>query len=133
MDTLETDFIYQNGKRIEEYENTPREFVDPYSDMTTEEKSKLILLQQRMLEEKEAQARSKDEEAKKKDAENARLHTKLDEVLHKLDESNSQIVALTQLLAQIQKDSSEKDRFIANLLSDNSNLKEDVAKSRKDN
>lgn len=125
MDTSESDFINQNGKRLREYENTPREFVDPYSDMTGEEKSKLILLLQDMI-------RQREDEAKRKDEENARLGSRLDEVLHKLDESNSRIISLTQLLAQIQKDSSEKDKLIASLLSENSNLKEGVAKGRKE-
>lgn len=76
--------------------------------------------------------RQRDEEAKRKDDENARLGSRLDEVLHKLDESNARIISLTQLLEQIQKDSSEKDKVIAGLLSENSNLKEGVVKARKE-
>lgn len=93
--------------------------------MTREEKSKLILLLQYMI-------RQRDEDAKCKDDENAHFVLKLDEVLRKLDESTTQILSLSQLLAQTQKDSSDKDKLIASLLSENSNLKEGVAKSRKD-
>lgn len=53
-------------------------------------------------------------------------------MLRKLDESTTQILSLSQLLAQTQKDSSEKDKLIAGLLSEISNLKEGIAKGRKD-
>lgn len=41
----ERDFILKSAKRVEEWENTPRTFEDPYSDMSSEEKSKLIIHQ----------------------------------------------------------------------------------------
>lgn len=125
MDTPETDFIYQNGKRIEEYENTPREFVDPYADMTGEEKSKLILMLQDML-------RQREDEAKKKDEKNNQLNNKLDEMLRRQAESNSQIAKLTELLSEMQRSNLEKEKRIEDLLKKIADLKADKKKARKD-
>ena len=125
MDITVGDFIYQNGKRIEEYENTPREFVDPYSDMTTEEKSKLILILQDML-------RQREDEAKKKDEKNNQLNNKLDEMLRRQAESNSQIAKLTELLSEMQRSNLEKEKRIEDLLKEIADLKADKKKARKD-
>ena len=118
MDITVGDFIYQNGKRIEEYENTPREFVDPYADMTGEEKSKLILMLQDMLRQREN--------------ENVQLNNKLDEMLRRQVESNSQIAKLTELLSEVQRSNLEKEKRIEDLLKKIADLEADKKKARKD-
>ena len=49
MDQAERDFIRRSAARVEEWENTPRPFDDPYSDMNTEEKSKLLVYLQQTI------------------------------------------------------------------------------------
>ena len=49
MDQTERDFIRRSAARVEEWENTPRPFDDPYSDMNTEEKSKLLVYLQQII------------------------------------------------------------------------------------
>ena len=49
MDQTDRDFIRLSAARVEEWENTPRPFDDPYSDMNTEEKSKLLVYLQQTI------------------------------------------------------------------------------------
>lgn len=115
MDQDERDFILESAHKIEEWENTPRTFVDPYSDMTSEEKSKLLAYQQELLAGKER--------------ENAELHAKLDRLIESQKKSQeamtSMTVSMTEMageLKELRLSNAAKDRTIqaqAELLSRN--------------
>ena len=50
MDQEEKLQILRSARLLEEYENTPRTFNDPYAEMSDIEKSKLIIYLQELLE-----------------------------------------------------------------------------------
>lgn len=56
MEQDERDFILRSAERVEAWETTPRAFADPYRDMTSEEKSKLLIRKDGRLEELERQS-----------------------------------------------------------------------------
>lgn len=87
MEIEERRLLLDSAMALERREKASHSFIDPYSDMTTEEKSRLLILQQRMLDEKDAQAA---EAAKRYDS----LVDKMDRMLAKQDESALEIAKL---------------------------------------
>lgn len=58
MDQEEKLQILRSARLLEEYENTPRTFNDPYAEMSDIEKSKLIIYLQELLEEQSDRSES---------------------------------------------------------------------------
>ena len=113
MEQDERDFILNSAARLREWENTPRDFDDPYRDMTTEEKSRLLIYQQQMLEEKRRQMGAIESQA-------ARERARADEQTAKLDKIMTQLSALTDMLgglrdenARLRKALDEANRQLA--------------------
>jgi septal ring factor EnvC (AmiA/AmiB activator) len=108
MDQSEKEYIYQSAQRLLEHENAPKVFDDPYSDMTSEEKSKTILY----LQEQQAKLLSKlDEMTASQDkmvAAQVTMSNTLAEASGKLSEANNQIAALLNTIQ-------EKDKLIVAL------------------
>lgn len=115
MSQSERDFIRENARRLEESMDSPRPFSDPFDDMSSEEKSKLILLLQDML----SQARS---EAAAKEKEKNEILGKLDCLLEGQSSSRKQIEELTKTnkelnvtIKELKKELGKKDKLIADL------------------
>lgn len=93
MDKDERDFIRSSAARIEEWEKTPRDFEDPYSDMTSEEKSRLIMLLQK---DKEQLSQRNEETVRRHEETVSRLNA----LLKAQEETNSTLRTLTLMLAE---------------------------------
>lgn len=91
MDQDERDFILESAQRKMEHEDAPRPFVDPYSDMTSEEKSKLLILLQGRLDDK-------DREVVEQKAANAELNAKLDKLV---ESQTSMMVSMAEMTAEL--------------------------------
>lgn len=101
MDQGERDFILESARRVEDWENTPRRFVDPYQDMTSEEKSKLLIYQQGLIANKEREV--------------AELNAKLDKLL---ESQTSMSVSMSEMAAELKNlrvENKAKDKQIASL------------------
>lgn len=109
MDHLdERDFIRRTAAGIEEWEKTPRSFEDPYSDMTPEEKSKLIIL----LQKDKAELAKRHEETVKR----------LDALLKSQEQTNQTLQSLTILLAKRDAEIEDLRRQLAESLKANKDL-----------
>ena len=89
MDQEEKLQILRSARLLEEYENTPRTFNDPYAEMSDIEKSKLIIYLQELLEEQKRQVREQREIA-------SRERARADQLMSKLDERMAQAMARSQ-------------------------------------
>lgn len=102
MEQDERDFIRHSARLIEEWENTPRELDDAYSDMTREDIVRVAMYQQELLV-------SRDHELKQREAELAELHSKLDEMIEQQRTTNESLARLTRMLVEKDKVLAEKD------------------------
>lgn len=102
----ERDFILNSAARLEEWESTPRSFEDPYREMTTEEKSKLLIYQQRLLDEQHRQVQEQSETA-------AREKARADELLSKMDKMLAQQTAMMEMLASLRDENAELRKQLA--------------------
>ena len=80
MDQEEKLQILRSARLLEEYENTPRTFNDPYAEMSDIENSKLIIYLQELLEEQKRQVREQREIASSERARADQLMSKLDDM-----------------------------------------------------
>lgn len=101
MDQSERDFILESARRVEEWENTPRAFMDPYSDMTSEEKSKLLVYQQELLANKEREL--------------AELNAKLDKLLESQTSMTVSMTGMASELKELRISNAAKDKEIKSL------------------
>ena len=115
MSQSERDFIRENARRLQESLDSPRPFSDPFDDMSSEEKSKLILMLQDML----SHARS---EAAAKEKEKNEILGKLDALLEGQSSSKKQIDELTKTnkelnatIRKLTKELGKKEKLIADL------------------
>lgn len=104
----ERDFILESARKVEEWENTPRVFEDPYSDMTSEEKSRLLVYQQELLAVKEREI--------------AGLHAKLDRLIESQNKSQEAMASMTASMSgmagelrELRLSNAAKDREIQSL------------------
>lgn len=109
MDLEEKLQILQSAKLLEAYENTPRPFNDPYVEMTSTEKSKLIIYLQELLEEQKRQVKAQREFAEKERA-NA------NQLMAKLDSMTNQFTELLQLMKKREKENAQLRMEIAKVL-----------------
>lgn len=101
MEQDERDFILNSAARLKEWENTPRNFDDPFSDMTREELSKMLSLMQEMMRQRDrleedlrsliGQERENTSLEKEK---NKRLHAKMDKIMGQLEDVMKTLEAL---------------------------------------
>lgn len=101
MDTQEIEFILASSARHKLRESIPEPFDDPYSEMTSEEKSRLLMLQQRMYDEAVLRAQAAE-------AQNTELNAKVGELLSIQRKMQADLSSLVSLLA-------EKDRLVDEL------------------
>lgn len=102
----ERDFIINSAARLKEWESTPRSFEDPYRDMTTEEKSKLLICQQRLLDEQLRQVQQQSETA-------AREKARAEELLSKMDKMMAQQSAMMEMMASLRDENAELRKQLA--------------------
>lgn len=99
MNELEIMKLLSSTRKLKEREGTPEPFEDPYSDMTPEEKSKMIM---------ELMA------ACERDAERIRRdEVRIDELLSKVDE----LLSLQKVAMAAEKELDDYKRLVSNLLS----------------
>jgi putative transposase len=99
----ERDFILNSAARLEEWENTPRDFEDPYCDMTTEEKSKLLILQQQMLDERQLQVEAAEARAARSEAKLDKIMSQLSQLMDMVRQRDTENARLRDELAQADK------------------------------
>lgn len=93
MDQDERDFIRRGTKLLEEWENTPRELDDIYSDMTREEIIRLAMYQRDML-------ASSEQKLKQREADMSALYAKIDSLIDQLKQSNDIAMRATAKMAE---------------------------------
>ena len=113
MDTEERNRILTFAKMLKAREDVPEPWVDPYSDMSSDEKSKLLceLTLMHLRDEKR----------------NAELLSKIDELL----DGQKQMSALKAMLEESERQNKSKDALIANLLKKLTSLEESVRLNNK--
>lgn len=124
MDQDERDFILSSAARLKEWKNTPREFEDPYRDMTSEEKSKLLIYQQQMLE----------EERKQKAAQLAKIEEMADslkKMTASMSESNARLVSMMDMLSPLRDENARLRKELAEANKKNAAQTEQLKLGRK--
>lgn len=108
MDVRDIEFMLASSARHQLRERAPEPFDDPYSEMTSEEKSRLLMLQRRMYE--EAARRAEEAEAK-----SAELLAKVGELLAGQNRMLSDQSRLQSDLSSLISRLAQKDRLIEEL------------------
>ena len=124
MDQEEKLQILRSARLLEEYENTPRTFNDPYAEMSDIEKSKLIIYLQELLEEQKRQVREQREIA-------SRERARADQLMSKLDDMTKQFSELLQLLKAQEKENAQLKEELAKVLKAHTALSEQQKLDRK--
>lgn len=100
--------LLSSARKLKEREETPAPFVDPYSDMTPEEKSKMII--------ELMAARERDAERIERD------QARIDELLSKVDE----LLSLQKAALAAEKERDDYKQLVSNLLSKIAALEEQL-------
>lgn len=124
MDDSEKDIILHNREMLQWSDRNAGSFIDPYSEMSDIEKSKLIIYQQQMNEQLRVQVAKLTELIERERSEKlefiererrdkAELYSRITELLDKLTESQKQITELTKTNAAMvaQLGVERKNRF----------------------
>ena len=98
MNELERMRLLSSARKLKEREDTPAPFEDPYSDMTPDEKSKMIM---------ELVA------SRERDAERIRHEARIDALLSKVDE----LLSLQKAAIAAEKELDDYKQLVSNLLS----------------
>lgn len=116
MDLEEKLQILQSAKLLEAYENTPRPFNDPYVEMTSTEKSKLIIYLQELLEEQKRQVKAQQLQAETQRELAEKERANADQLMAKLDNMANQCTELLQLIKEQEKENARLKMEIAKVL-----------------
>lgn len=117
MDEREKEHILQSARLLQEYENTPAAFTDPYSDMSDIEKSKLIIYQQELLARQDRQAED--------------LRRQIDALVALLAQSNATNASLMELIKSLRDEQAQLQSKMEELIKSNAAMTEQLALDRK--
>lgn len=108
MDAQEREFILASAARHTLRESSPEPFDDPYYDMTSEEKSKLLIMQQRLCDDANRRAEEAERKAAEAEAERRAQSEKIDELLKGQSRMQADLSSLVRQLT-------ERDRLVEEL------------------
>lgn len=106
----ELDFIRRSAARIEELERAPRTFDDPYSDMTTHEKSLLLIEQQKRIDRLEKALAAEAEGKERVLSRNTDLESMVAKLLASLEAKDRLLNEMSQKLDRIAANQPDPDK-----------------------
>ena len=98
MDKYEIEQILRSARLLEEYENTPASFVDPYSDMSEIDKSKLLVYQQELIQSLYRQMEDQRKESS----------SQIERLIAKVDHGNESIASLVELIKSLRTENAQQ-------------------------
>ena len=115
MDEREREHILRSARLLQEYENTPAAFNDPYSEMSDIEKLKQIIYQQELLEKQSRQAEDERRQAEDERRQNEELRRQIDALVAQLAQSNATNASLIEIIKSLKDEHAKLQSKIAAL------------------